>query len=58
MLTLVLYYIHLIGYCFKSAEDIQPFAEDRATGRTVQWAAKQGMYRYSGANKSIVAGPD
>jgi hypothetical protein len=48
-----------VGYCFKSAEDIHSFAEDRAMGKTVQWAAKQGMqsgsrdcqyYQFSQAN--------
>lgn len=42
---MILYLLRIfVGYCFKSAEEIKPFAEDRLKGKTVQWAAKQGTY--------------
>ncbi|GAB5589928.1 hypothetical protein Unana1_04828 [Umbelopsis nana] len=31
----------VLGYCFKSSQDIHPYAEDCETGMTVQWAALQ-----------------
>ncbi|KAG2172045.1 hypothetical protein INT43_001522, partial [Umbelopsis isabellina] len=39
--VLVLPEMAFTGYCFTSAVDIHPFAEDAETGETVKWATRQ-----------------
>ncbi|KAI8583925.1 hypothetical protein K450DRAFT_220623 [Umbelopsis ramanniana AG] len=60
--VLVLPEMAFTGYCFKSAEDIHPFAEDRTMGKTVQWAAKQAIrlnaFVMVGYPEVVYDGPD